>query len=206
MKKSYFAAAIAVTALIGGCTLSFGGAKSSEASPVNLHVPEWVDVESIASNYPIDSSLEEVTSIGPETDGTPIGIDYTCVIANKTWFLVNNLSMPTFETIDPEMLFVPEGAKAEWPKGSGGPESPIRIDSALLPYKERNNTGTESQWERVRGKCSAEDVNVSANAPQAFIDFLLSPEGQEVIAKAGIAYPITGMTPEEVTALAPRPE
>ena|GEM_PF-3805724 len=206
MKKSSIATLLALSVLIGGCTQSFGGANPDDPTPVNLKTPDSADQEMIAAKYPIDPSLEEIVEIGANIDGTLIGTDYSCVIANKSWFLVNNLNMPTINDIDPKLFFVPEDSKKDWPKAGGTPDSPIRVDSALLPYRSRNNTGTESQWERIDGECYPNDINVSADAPQTFVDFLLSPEGQASIAKAGIAYPISEMVPEEVDALAPRPE
>lgn len=204
MKRGFVLLPLAL--LLGACTASIAGQQSGY-EPVSVILPEGASVDVLSEEYPIDENNEDPVEIGEDVSGVEIGRDATCVLVNQSWFLVNKLALPgSSSEIKPEWLFVPEDLEEEWPNGTGGEDAPARIDSALLPWRTVNNLGTESQWVVLEDTCIPHTVKVSGKAPESFINFLQTPAGQDVLARAGIAFPLEGEGPEEVSRIVTLPQ
>lgn len=204
MKRGFLLLPFAL--LLGACTASVTGQQSGY-EPVSVILPEGASVDILSEEYPIDQNDEDPVEIGQNVSGVEIGRDATCVLVNQSWFLVNKLPLPsTSAEVKPEWLYVPDGLEGQWPSGTGGEDAPARIDSALLPWRTVNNLGTESQWVVLEDTCLPHTVKVSGDAPESFINFLQSRSGQDVLARAGIAFPLEGDGPAAVSKIVSFPQ
>lgn len=87
--------------------------------------------------------------------------------------------------------------------------SRLRVASALDPWLMANNMGSSSRWVTLPQTCveTTESLWSVGSAAEDFVEFVLSPSGQETVANAGLAYPVSDDTqvPEAVAHLAPKP-
>lgn len=172
-----------------------------------------------------------------EVGSTEIGRQFWCVVADQAWFEVNQLAMPSSLSDLRKAQWAPELAledpasseavllwltRIEKPAdylgrlvdrgaqlGGSSDSAHLRVDSALAPWRTVNNLQTSSRWVTLPQTCVEDQVAVSATGEdaQAFVDFLLSPEGQTAMVEAGAAYPLDSSAPlpESVEAVSPSP-
>ncbi len=183
------AATVLLVLSLAGCTSSTGEFRLERQSlwvTSEIPVAEW---ETTTEAPPPEQ--ENWVRLDGST-GTPYGTDYTCLLANQSWFSANRLPVPaTKEDAD---KYRSEGA--------------VKTESALYPWRTVNNLGTESSWVVVPGTCESRTVSVQAAGElgEEFVEHLLTPEGQTQMAEAGLAYPLTGPVPADVERIAPKPE
>ncbi len=73
----------------------------------------------------------------------------------------------------------------------------IVVQSALFPWRTVNNLGTESPWRTIDSTCVEFTVSARGSGEDSvkFIDFLLSPAGQQSSVMSGLAYPLSVAAP-----------
>lgn len=158
---------------------------------------------------------------------TQYGDDYACVAVNRSWFAVNKIGAPTGREALTDKAYArfvslpaPDtSVDAAWFLATkdtesflsgieknggilGGTNGAVTVASALLPWRDANNTKTDSQWETLTDTCVTRPV-FAAGGGQDFLEFLTT--AGPLLAQAGVAYPLRGTVPEDVAKLAPRP-
>lgn len=264
------AVAAVLAAAFSGCTASTGGL----TSPAGFGPPQlWVDssppASELAEGFRLANPDDHVAVItGPEepevdvdatvrlgsaSEGVAYGKDFACIAINKSWFAVNNMTVPaTIEEAAPYLEFPDprtDESAAWWlaVKGAGDPsqvvatiaalqmagasfegiqvsvpqsgaverasigadEPVVTVASALHPWREANNLETGSNWIVLADTCVGVTLHAAADGElgETFTGFLLTREGQELLARDGLSYPIDEpeAAPEEVKSLAPAP-
>lgn len=248
MKRSLV---LAVTTLLlaSGCTSSTGsqlspkpdlaiailkGSGDARALAREFGVPEAQIIEVPPADFRdyVADIPEGVTVLGVDESfgvgGVHYGNDYSCVVANNSWYTVNRVGAPTgmdavtnaafapqvtlaTPEVSPEsawwLIGMPESAKllgALDKNGAklGADDGPVVVASALLPWRTVNNSETESQWFTLEGTCVERPV-LAVGGDADFLEYLRT--AGPILAQAGIAYPLSGGVPDSVTAIAPQP-
>ncbi len=138
-------------------------------------------------------------------------------IPQVAWWLAGNAGLDQVRLEQNLKALVAAGASLPWYSTdanakSGAEVGRVIVESALYPVRNANNLGTGSEWVAVPNTCVEYTVfaqnsgtNEEAND---FIDFLLTPTAQQLLAQTGSNYPLarTEQLPEPVENLAPYPQ
>lgn len=121
------------------------------------------------------------------------GEDVACTMIDRSWFAANNLPIPTNEE---QLLALKPSERAA---GSA--------ERMLLGDGEFTNLGGDARWNPLPDTCEQQVLNLVINSDAAgasqLADYLVSEQGQELVAAMGVAFPLGSQSGEMIEVSVP---